>query len=140
MLKPYKIEKYKAEFNPKWACEMPKGCPPEDILLPYEHPFYRLSRSAVSYDADDFATYAEKDPNRHWGDQLPLAVGLSVIDNEGKARKNLKLPLFKRFKGIIALSLNPKDGVVKQTGIHNSHYTWWRTEAFDISNLKMVQL
>ena len=119
---------------------MPKDCPPEDILVPYGHPFYRLSRNATSFDTDDFATYAEKDPNRNWGEQLPLAVGLSVIDNEGKARKNLKLPLFKRFKGIIALSLNPKDGVVKQTGIHNSHFTWWRTEAFDISNLKMVPL
>lgn len=140
MLKPYKIAKYQAEFNPKLTCEMPQGCPPEDILVPYGHPFYRLSRNAASYDIDDFASYAEKDPNRNWGEQLPLAVGLSVIDNEGKARKNLKLPLFKHFKGIIALSLNPKDGVVKQTDIHNSHYTWWRTEAFDISNLKMVPL
>ena len=119
---------------------MPEGCPPEDILVPFEHNFYRLSKNASSYNADDFTTYAEKDPNRNWGEQLPLAVGLSVIDNESKAQKNLKLPLFKRFKGIITLSLNPTDGVVKQTGIHNSHYTWWRTEAFDISNLKMVQL
>ena len=140
MLKPYKIEEYKLEFAPQWTCEMPEGCPPEDILVPFEHNFYRLSKNASSYNADDFVTYAEKDPKRNWGEQLPLAAGLSVIDNEGKARKNLKLPLFKHFKGIIALSLNPKDGVVKQTGIHNSHYTWWRTEAFDISNLKMVQL
>ena len=81
-----------------------------------------------------------EDPNRNWGEQLPLAVGLSLIDNENKARKNLKLTLFKHFKGIIALSLNPKDGVVKQTGIHTSHYTWWRTKAFDLSNLKMLEL
>lgn len=140
MLKPYKIEQYQAEFNPQWVCKMPKGCPPEDIMVPFEHSFYRLSKNATSYDSDDFATYAEKDPNRNWGEQLPLAVGLSVIDNESKARKNLKLPLFKHFKGIIVLTLIPKDGVVKQTGVHNSHYTWWRTMAFDTSNLKMVQL
>jgi hypothetical protein len=140
VLKPYKIEQYQAEFSPKWACEMPEGCPPEDIMVPYEHPFFRLSKKATSYDADDFATYAEKDPNRNWGEQLPLAVGLSLIDNENKARKNLKLPLFKHFKGIIALSLNPKEGVVKQTGIHTSHYTWWRTKAFDLSDLKMLEL
>lgn len=119
---------------------MPQGCPPDDILVPFGHPFYRLSRSETSFDADDFITYAEKDPNRNWGEQLPLALGLSIIDDENKARKNLKLPMFKQFKGIIALSLNPADGVVKQTGIHNSHYTWWRTMAFDTSNLKMVKL
>lgn len=139
VLKHYKIEQYQKEFNPQWVCEMPKGCPPEDIMVPFEHPFYRLSRNAATYGAEDFATYAEIDPNRNWGEQLPLAVGLSVIDNESKAKKSLKLPLFKRFKGIIALTLNPSDGVVKQTGIHNSHYTWWRTKKFDISNLKMVQ-
>jgi len=54
--------------------------------------------------------------------------------------ENLKLPMFKQFKGIIALTLNPTDGVVKQTGIHRSHYTWWRTKSFNMSNLKMLQL
>lgn len=69
-----------------------------------------------------------------------MAVGLSIIDNETKARKNLKLPLFRHFRGIIALTLNPVDGVVKQTGVHLSHYTWWRTKAFQMSNLTMLQL
>ena len=68
------------------------------------------------------------------------AVGLSVMDNEKKVRKNLKLPMFKQFKGIIALILNPTDGVVKQTGMHRSHYTWWRTSTFQMSNLKMLQI
>ncbi len=76
----------------------------------------------------------------NWGEQLPLAVGLSVIDNEKKARKNLKLPMFKQFKGVVTLVLNPTDGVVKQTGVHRSHYTWWRTSTFQMSNLKMLQL
>jgi len=71
---------------------------------------------------------------------LPLAVGLSVIDDEAKARKNLKLPMFKQFKGVIALMLNPTDGVVKQTGVHRSHHTWWRTKSFEMSNLKMLEV
>lgn len=71
---------------------------------------------------------------------LPLALGLSLIDNENKAGKNLKLPLFRRYKGVVALTLNPYDGVVKQTGVHHSHYTWWRTTAFQMSNLKMLQV
>jgi hypothetical protein len=69
-----------------------------------------------------------------------LAVGLSLIDNEAKARRNLKLPMFRHYKGIIALMLNPTDGVVRQTGVHRSHYTWWRTRQFQMSNLKMLQI
>ncbi len=48
--------------------------------------------------------------------------------------------MFKQFKGVIALILNPADGVVKQTGVHRSHYTWWRTKTFQMSNLKMLQI
>lgn len=119
---------------------MPQGCPPDDVMVPIEHPFYRLAQRPDTYGEEDFLSYAEKDHERNWGEQWPLAVGLSVIDNETKARKNLKLPMFKQFKGIIALMLNPTDGVVKQTGIHRSHYTWWRTKSFEMSYLKMLGL
>lgn len=140
MLRPSNIKDYTNQYHPEWICMMPEGCPPMDIMIPYEHPFYRLARRSDTYGPEDFLSYAEKDPKRDWGEQMPLAVGLSVIDNESKARKNLKLPMFKQFKGIIALMLNPTDGVVKQTGIHHSHYTWWRTKSFEMSNLKMLEL
>ena len=119
---------------------MPEGCPPDDIQVPFEHPFFRITRMVDLCDEQDFMTYAELDPQRHWGERLPLAVGLSLIDNEQKARKNLKLPMFRHCKGIAALVLNPTDGVVKQTGAHESHYTWWRTKSFQMSNVKMLAL
>ena len=140
MLTPYKISAYCQEFKPQWASEMPAGCPPEDVMVPSEHPFFRLVSHSDTYTADDFKSYAETDPKRNWGERLPLAVGLSLIDNEAKARKNLKLPFFRQFKDILALTLNPTDGVVKQTGVHLSHYTWWRTRSFQMSNLTMLQL
>ncbi len=140
MLTPYHIDDYIKEFTPSWYCEMPEGCPPEDILVPKEHLFYRLAHRSDGYDMDDFKSYSETCPNKDWGERLPLAVGLSIIDNEAKARKNLKLPMFRTFKGIIQLSLNPTDGVVKQTGVHASHYTWWRTNTFVMKNLKMISL
>jgi len=138
MLTPYKIYAYNKEFRPEWICQMPAGCPPEDVLVPSEHPFFRLAIQADSYTIEDFKSYAETDSQRNWGERLPLAVGLSLIDNEAKARKNLRLPMFRKFKGIIAITLNPSDGVVKQTGVHLSHYTWWRTTSFQMSNLKML--
>lgn len=111
MLTPYKINAYCEELKPEWTCEMPTGCLPEDVLVPSEHPFFRLAIQKDSYTAEDFKSYAEADPQRNWGEKLPLAVGLSLIDNVSKARKNLKLPMFRQFKGIIALTLNPSDGV-----------------------------
>lgn len=48
--------------------------------------------------------------------------------------------MFRHYKGIIALMLNPTDGVVRQTGVHRLHYTWWRTRQFQMSNLKMLQI
>ena len=140
MLIPYKINVYCKEYKPDWACAMPAGCPPEDVLVPNGHPFFRLANHADIYTTDDFKSYAETNPQRNWGERLPLAVGLSLIDNEAKARKNLKLPFYRQYKGIISLTLNPVDGVVKQTGVHHSHYTWWRTKSFQMSNLTMLHL
>ena len=140
MLTPYKIADYCKEYQPEWTCTMPDGCPPDDVLVPSEHPFFRLANQADTYSEDDFKTYAETCPQRHWGEQLPLAVGLSLIDSEAKARRNMKLPMFRQYRGIIALMLNPPDGVVRQTGAHRSHYTWWRTRQFQMSNLTMLQI
>jgi len=140
MLTACKIEDYIREYKPEWTCAMPDGCPPDDILVADEHPFFRLALQPTTYSPEDFKSYAESNPNRDWGEQLPLAVGLSLIDNKIKARKNLKLPFFRQFKGIIALTLQPTDGVVKQTGVHRSHYTWWRTTSFQTTNLKMLAI
>lgn len=140
MLRPCSLADYCAQYNPQWVCAMPEGCPPDDILVAEEHPFYRLARKADSYSADDFMSYAESDPHRNWGDLLPLALGLSIIEGEAKARRKLKLPMLRQYKGIIALRLNATDGVVRQTGAHKSHYTWWRTMAFSMLNLKMLTI
>ena len=140
MLKSYKISDYCNTYHPKWSCAMPQDCPPEDIQVPFAHQFFRLARQSNDADEQDFKSYAELYPKRQWGEMLPFAMGLSVIDNEARARKNLKLPMFRQYKGIICMVLNPEDGVVKQTGIHQSHYTWWRTQSFQLSNIKMLAI
>ena len=140
MLKSYTISEYIKEYKPVWTCEMPDGCPPNDIQVAFQHPFFRLAQNANAYSENDFLSYVQMYPERPWGEMLPLAMGLSVIDNEAKARKNLKLPMYRNYKGIIVLELNPQDGVVKQTGVHRSHYTWWRTKTFQTSDLKMLTI
>ena len=118
---------------------MPDGCPPDDVLVAEAHPFFRLAQQADTFSVDDFKSYTEVNPQRQWGPMLPLAVGLSLIEGEAKARRCLKLPMFRRFQGIVALTLQPPDGVVKQTGANRSHYTWWRTKKFQMSNLYMLK-
>ena len=140
MLTPYKITDYIIVYNPHWTCKMPEGCPPNDVMVATNHPFFRLARQVDEYTADDFKSYYETDPQRNWGPLLPLAVGHSLIEGEAKARRNLKLPMFRQYHGIISLSLNPSDGVVLQTGAHRSHYTWWRTQSFEMSNLNMLSI
>lgn len=135
-----KIADYAQNYQPQWTCEMPEGCPPEDVLIAHEHPFYRLAHDDKSYNDSDFASYAELNPGKDWGEMLPLAVGLSILNDEQKARNNMRLPIFKQYKGIIALNLNETDGVEKQTGVHKSHYTWWRTTSFCTTNLQMIQI
>lgn len=140
MLVAKKIQDYLKENRVTWACNMPEGCPPEDILVPSDHMFYRYALNKDSYSADDFMSYAESNPKKDWGEMLPLAVGLSVLADAQRAKQNMKLPMLRKFNGIIALSLNPIDGVVKQTGAHKTHYTWWRTTSFNMSNLNMLEL
>jgi hypothetical protein len=49
MLTSYKIKDYCKEYNPDWAAKMPDGCPPEEVLVPTEHPFFRLSKQNDVY-------------------------------------------------------------------------------------------
>lgn len=66
MLTPYKIKDYCEEYKPSWAIQMPDGCPPEDVFVPSEHPFYRLAKQSDNYSADDFKSYAEAAPGHNW--------------------------------------------------------------------------
>lgn len=79
---------YREEFKPDWSCEMLAGCPPEDVLVPNEHLFYRMASQATTYTAEDFKSYADTDPQHDRGEKLPLTLGLSLIDSESKAKLN----------------------------------------------------
>jgi len=140
MLTPVLLSEYLCEYDIQWAVEMPENCPPEEVLVADNHEFFRLVRKADAYDETDFLSYSQLNPDKDWGEMLPLAVGLSLFDNEQKMRKRAKLPFFKQFQGAVRMFLNPNDGVEKQTGVHKSHYTWWRTTDFDMSNLQLLVL
>ena len=142
MLVSQKINDYLEQYKVDWVTFMPENCPPVDIEVPHGHIFFRLTYGIDSISEKDLESYSETQPEKDWGDQLPLAVGLSVFGDEDKACKNLKLPYMRKNKiqGIAKVLLQPMDGVVKRTGKHLSHYTWWRTKSFSIQNIQMLQL
>lgn len=49
-----------------------------------------------------------------------------------------QLPKF-RNANISEVILQPKDGVMKKT-FSDSHYSWWRSVDFDISQTKIVEV
>lgn len=140
MLVQCKIDDYITNYKPVWGFVVPDNCPPQDIDVPTDQYFYRLSRKKNSYNDKDFLTKAQKNPNNPWGDMIIYAVGLSLVLGLEEAKAEIKLPKFKGFQGIIELVLNPTDGVVKQTGGYDCHYTFWFTKEFSTDNLKMIEL
>lgn len=79
MLTPYTISDYGKEYQPEWVCDMPEGCPPNDVLVPKAHPFFRLAKQADTYDESDFKTYAETCPQRPWGISFPWLLGFLLL-------------------------------------------------------------
>ena len=54
------------------------------------------------------------------------------------ATRRLKLPKF-RSANVVEITLQPKDGVIKKT-FSDSHYSWWRSTDFEVSQAKTIEL
>lgn len=64
-----------------------------------------------------------------------VARAVSLFQDKSDAVKRMKLPKFKR--AVIArVRLEPKDGMMKKT-FSGSHYSWWRSAEFDVSQAKV---
>lgn len=134
MLNKDTLENYQAAHQIEWANTLPEGCPPENILIPENEEFYRLTIEPDKVTEDDFKTYVELFPQKTFKGQLAIfATGLSVLSSDNP-QGLLKLPGMEKFKGVAKLTLTPKDGVMMKSGGKPYHYTWWRTTAFDIQS------
>lgn len=72
MLTPYKIADYRKEYQPEWTCVMPDGCPPDDVLVPSEHPNnaedmrrLTLTNTLEYYDVPQILTAADATGTRY---------------------------------------------------------------------------
>ena len=67
-----------------------------------------------------------------------IVRAISLFSDEADVVRRLKLPKF-RNANISEVILQPKDGVMKKT-FSDSHYSWWRSVDFDISQTKIVEV
>lgn len=129
---------------------LPEQCPPSEAYQPNgEEVVYRLGHIENDYSTDDFRSHWDKFPQNRT--QYTQKVGecraksLSVFSTEEDARNACRLPSPRsknKFKSLIAINLQPTDGLLMQTGIDKAHYSIWVscTFASDRANIQVIPL
>lgn len=133
-----KLKDYLAGYSEQWMDSLPEGAPPEVVLVPNNDVFYRITLGN-SLTNEDLISYLQKWPEKYQGEAKIFASGVSVFDDLNAAKRKMKLPALRNHKGIAKLTLYPADGVVKKS-FGKYHYTWWRTQSFDLSKAEMETL
>ena len=117
----------------QWSETLPEQCPPEKAFEPNGHVFYRLTKTLFPT-TDDFKSQRADCPTCQFnGVSECVTRSLSVWDDINKCLNLLKLPRHKG-KTTMIIELAPNDGLILQTFKPN-HYSWWRTETFDITSV-----
>jgi hypothetical protein len=119
--------------NIDWLEELPPKCPPADAVEPNNDLFYRLVGSVPPRD-NDFWSHRKLYPSKKFNTTECVARSCSLIATIEYCLELLKLPA-QHNKRIVKLILPSRAGLVKQTGLHIAHYSWWRTKDFDPINV-----
>jgi hypothetical protein len=101
--------------------------------------FYRIAKVNPATDGD-FFLQRKLQPNKTFtglGVDECIARSISLFSEKNDATRRLKLPKF-RSANIAIVTLQPKDGVMKKT-FSDSHYSWWRSVDFEVSQAKIVE-
>lgn len=123
----------------EWYEELPEQCPPVDAA-PCTGRFYRIAKGDPATDGD-FFSQRKLQPNKVFtglGVDECIARAVSLFSDKDDACKRLKLPKFKH-ANIAEIVLTPKDGVMKKT-FSDSHYSWWRSKSFEVSQAIILEL
>ena len=123
----------------QWFEELPPSCPPFDSVE-CDGTYFRVSHGNPA-ESEDFFSQKRLAQNKVFkGEGIDDCIvrAVSVFSLLEDAKRLLKLPKFKH-ANIAEVSLLPMDGKIKKT-FKNSHYSWWRSKAFDIKNTKTIKL
>ena len=97
-----------------WFEKLPEQCPPDNAIVPHNDIYYRVFNNVNEC----------------------IVRAISIFTNIDDSKKLLKLPKFKGGK-IAKITLNEDDGLVLKT-FAKSHYSWWRSQNFDINCAKII--
>lgn len=123
----------------KWFETLPEQCPPSDASKCTGN-FYRIAQGDPVTSAD-FFSQRKLQPDKIFtgaGIDECIARAISLFSDINDAKKRLKLPKF-RDANIALVTLQQEDGMMKKT-FGASHYSWWRTCTFNVSQAKVIQL
>ena len=122
-----------------WYEQLPPLCPPTDAS-PCNGRFYRIAKGNPANDSDFFSQRKLQPDKVFVGLEIDECIvrAISLFSDEADVVRRLKLPKF-RNANISEVILQPKDGVMKKT-FSDSHYSWWRSVDFDISQTKIVEV
>ena len=122
-----------------WYEQLPELCPPVDAV-PCEGTYYRIAKGNPASNGD-FFSQRKLQPNKVFtglGVDECIARSISLFSDINDAIRRLKLPKFRNAQ-IAAVTLEPKDGVMKKT-FSDSHYSWWRSTNFEVSQAKIEKV
>ena len=122
-----------------WYEQLPELCPPVDAV-PCEGTYYRIAKGNPASNGD-FFSQRKLQPNKVFtglGVDECVARSISLFSDINDAIRRLKLPKFRNAQ-IAAVTLEPKDGVMKKT-FSDSHYLWWRSTNFEVSQAKIEKV
>lgn len=122
-----------------WYEQLPPQCPPLDAV-PCVGTYYRIAKGNPATD-NDFFSQRKLQPNKVFsglGVDECIARFISLFSEVNDATRRLKLPKF-RSANVVEITLQPKDGVIKKT-FSDSHYSWWRSTDFEVSQAKTIEL
>ena len=122
-----------------WYEQLPELCPPVDAV-PCEGTYYRIAKGNPASNGD-FFSQRKLQPNKVFtglGVDECVARSISLFSDINDAIRRLKLPKFRNAQ-ISAVTLEQKDGVMKKT-FSDSHYSWWRSTNFEVSQAKIEKV
>lgn len=120
-----------------WFEALPPDCPPDEAFSP-ENSFFRLG--SIPPDASDFWSHRRRFPYKVFQVSECVARSLSIFDDLEAARQLRRLLPAMRSKPIFQVDLAGKDGLILQTGSNPHHYSWWRSTAFDLQTIHVIEV
>lgn len=120
-----------------WFEELPSQCPPADAM-PAQGRFFRIAKGLPT-ESEDYFSQRHLQPDKVFiGEGIDECIvrSVSLFNDLEVAKMRLRLPKF-RNQIIVAVDLEPVDGVIKKTfGL--SHFSWWRSMDFNFSKATLA--